>query len=178
MKKVIKLEPPFKPLICPKATGFFKSLLWPDSCVFEWGSGASTLWLAQQVKEGRLISIEHEPGWHREVVRALREHGLQADIRLVNEVKYPGAISEFPDEFFDIVFLDGLDRTRTACAANVVPKLKPGGWLVVDDTNWPWLRAALRRLAAWDQVEYTGEKTGRSDGKVIRGTTTFYRRPE
>jgi len=174
-KKVVTLTQPFKPLLCAESTEFFASILRPDSVVFEFGSGGSTLWLAEHV--GRLISIEHFRGWYDEVNRCLEEKELDADLRLLPETECAGAILEFPDEFFDVVFVDCLDRIRNDCIANSLDKIKPGGWLVVDDSQWAKLRPGLLLVRDWMRINFLGMRTGRSDGKVVRGQVSFCRKP-
>lgn len=178
MKLIKKLEPPFKPLLCQEAIEFFDSIVGPDTTVFEFGSGASTLWLAQRAKH--VMSVEHDEEWFDEVQRVLQEHYLYAEVWLIPEVEkeYPRAIQLLPGWSADIVFIDGLDRTRHKCVMYAMEKIVPGGWLVLDDTSWPRLKPSLRLLAAWERTDYTGEKSGRSDGKVVRGRTSFFKKPE
>jgi len=72
--KMIPLEPSlYRPIISDAAMEFFGSLLRPDSTVFEWGSGGSTIWMAQVVK--RIVTVEHNPDWLAEVRRCAREEG-------------------------------------------------------------------------------------------------------
>lgn len=175
-KKIIRQTPPFKPLLCLKGTAFFASILRPDSAVFEFGAGGSTLWLAGRV--GRLVSTEHQVSWYEEITRCLEEHGLHADLRLLAEGDCAGAILEFPDGFFDVVFVDCLDRIRNDCIANALDKVRPGGWLVVDDSQWAKLRPGLRLVGGWERTDFTGERTGRSDGAVVSGQVSFFCKPE
>jgi len=72
--KMIPLEPSlYRPIISDAAMEFFGSLLRPDSTVFEWGSGGSTIWMAQVVKW--VVTVEHNPDWLAEVRRCAREEG-------------------------------------------------------------------------------------------------------
>lgn len=177
MKLIKRLEPPFEPLLCQEAIEFFGSIVGPDTVVFEFGSGASTLWLAQRAL--CVMSVEHDEEWFDEVQQALREHDLHAYVWLIPDIEkdYPRAIQFLPGWGVDIVFIDGLDKTRHKCVMHSMEKIEPGGWLVLDDTSWPRLKPSLRLLAAWERTDYTGEKSGRSDGKVVRGRTSFFRKP-
>lgn len=187
MKPVRKIEPPFKPLLCSKSIEFFDAIVSPDMTVFEFGSGASTLWLAQRARH--VISVEHDEEWFREVKRALREHALHADVWLITDLEeYPRAILDLPAAMYgpwinvfvpwiNVVFVDGFDRTRNECIAHSMGKITPGGWLVVDDSQWAKLRPGLRLLSDWKCTDFTGERTGRSDGKVTRGRVSFFRKP-
>ena len=44
---------------------------------------------------------------------------------------YAAIIDRFPDDYFDVVQVDG--RCRSSCAMHAIPKIKPGGYLIVDD---------------------------------------------
>jgi predicted O-methyltransferase YrrM len=178
MKLVKGLEPPFKPLLCQDAIDRFEELIDRDSVVFEYGSGASTLWLA--ARTFLTVSVEHDPEWYDEVTT--RQEASNATVYLVqNHTAYVMMADEFPDRFFDVAFVDCLDKLRVHCIKAIIPKIKPCGWLVVDDTSWPMLKGAIGKtsgLARWEREDYKGVKYGRSDGKVVRGMTSFFQKPE
>ena len=67
---------PDAPWLTSEAIAFLERWLEPDAVGFEWGSGRSTVWFAQRVRQ--LISIEHDPHWYEEVTRRLDEKGLEA----------------------------------------------------------------------------------------------------
>ncbi len=119
----------------------------PGARVFEWGSGASTLWLA--ARSGSVHSVEHHAGWAG--VLAPRLPG-NVELRVVEAVTtaspvvpsakpghggldfadYVAAIDDVPGEF-DVVVIDG--RAREACLARAVPRLAPGGIIVFDNVD-------------------------------------------
>tara|TARA_R110000787_G_scaffold32139_4_gene85028 strand:+ start:29 stop:757 length:729 start_codon:yes stop_codon:yes gene_type:complete len=108
-----------------------------DMTVVEFGSGQSTLWLAQRV--GRLLAIEDNPAWHERVKQNIARMGLDnVTLELRNAADYPD-VSAIPDGSVDFCVIDGLDRGR--CAAAILPKIKPGGWIYLDnadkDSNLP-----------------------------------------
>jgi len=90
---------------------------------------------------------------------------------------YADRILQFPNENFDIVFVDGVDRTRVPVMTHAKCKIKPGGWLVVDDSNWPKLELGMRRFDSWPQATFCGWKKGAIDGHPRYGCTTFFRKP-
>ena len=177
MPKLTKpLEPPYKPLLCQEAIDRFEEIINKNSVVLEFGSGASTLWLAERV--GVLISIEHDEEWHNEVIKKLA-HSDHVVVHLVKPEHYTGVPANYPDASFDFVFVDCFDHYRIPCLKSSLPKLKPGGWLVVDDTNWPMLKSVVSVLGRkWEREDYSGLKYGRQDGVVKVGATTFLRKPE
>ena len=46
---------------------------------------------------------------------------------------YASQIDAFPDDYFDVVLIDG--RARPACIMHSVPKIKTGGLLIVDNSD-------------------------------------------
>jgi hypothetical protein len=136
--------------------------------VFEWGSGASTIWLCDH--GAKVISIEHDAEW----VGKVTTRCPAADIRAIPDSAedYIGAIDEFADGSFDIVIVDGLYRPE--CLVRGASKVKPGGLLILDDTDQQKnARARNTALPQWKRVSFTGFKAS----KDVR-QTTFFRRPQ
>jgi predicted O-methyltransferase YrrM len=114
----------------------------------EWGSGRSTIWFAGRL--GRLTSVEHSGEWHRFVNSQLRERGIRnVDYRRIEldhpvdmpttprydvVPKYVAIADEFADGSLDFVLIDG--HYRQACVPAAMKKLKPGGFLTIDNSNW------------------------------------------
>ena len=99
----------------------------------EWGSGKGTLWLLERSKW--LTSVEHHRAWYENVKARLDAAGVNnADYRLVEEKHYLRAIDEIPPGSLDYVIVDGLFRDEATWRS--MPKLKSGGWLVIDNVNW------------------------------------------
>lgn len=163
------------------ATEFIKYVICPTS-VFEWGSGGSTVMF---LKNGvsRLVSIEHHPGWHvhiRDKVAKYNPIGA-LDYRLIpyepgeigpdkaDPAHYKSGSTELgPVNFraycsaidnetpFDLVLVDGM--ARASCLAHAAAKVKPGGWLVLDNTgDRPYYLEKTRHLfAGWETVVIDG----------------------
>jgi hypothetical protein len=64
------------------------------------------------------------------------DHAIDEATRPVYEVipKYVAVFSEFEDDSLDFVVIDG--HYRQACLLAALKKLKPGGLLLVDNSNW------------------------------------------
>jgi predicted O-methyltransferase YrrM len=62
--------------------------------------------------------------------------------------KYAAAILGYPDESFDLVFVDGEASCRDWCIANALPKIKPGGYLLLDDSDWP------QNVPDWEKQDF------------------------
>ena len=99
----------------------------------EWGAGRSTLWLAARL--GSLVSVEHDEAYCRQVQAALEKKGLRnVDLRFhPAEPDYVAVADTLPPARLDFVLVDG--QARDLCALAALPRLKPGGLLVVDNSN-------------------------------------------
>lgn len=136
--------------------------------VFEWGSGASTVWLAAH--GAQVTSVEHDLDW----VSKVSMRCPTATVRAVpeNASKYVEVIDEFGDGTFDVVIVDGTHRAE--CLHRGASKVRPGGLLVLDDTDMRQL-ARLKKsvLPEWKRMSFTGFK---ATGDVRE--TTFFRCPQ
>ena len=184
--KVLIPKNPLPDMSLP-AIVFFEDLLGPELEVFEFGSGRSTIWLAERV--GHLVSLEHNPSWHGEVKRAIKEArvtNVDARYQLLiyakenyqNSIDWASIICEYPDESFDIVSVDGYDDTRIPAIGFSMPKVKRGGWMVVDDSHWKKLGPGLELLKAWKRVDVPGRKPHRTVGAMKDAQTSFFRKGE
>jgi predicted O-methyltransferase YrrM len=106
----------------------------PDDVGLEWGSGRSTIWLARRVK--CLTSVEHDGSWYREIGDQLRQQEISnVDYHLCrDEAAYVSTSEKILPESLDFCLVDGIARDQ--CATAAIPKLKPGGILIVDNCNW------------------------------------------
>ena len=127
---------PAAPWFARDAKRQIEKRLRPNHIGFEWGCGRSTVWLAKRVRE--LVSVEHDPAWAERVRGKLAANGLN-NVTLVVEdgatETYVSPIERFEDEGLDFVLVDGLSGLRDACAVAALPKLRPGGFIVIDDVH-------------------------------------------
>jgi len=106
---------------------FLESYLTKDMHCLEFGAGASTKWLADRVSH--LISIEHDSEWIKKV-----SESLPGNVTLHQHNRdYSVYVSIFPDEHFDFILVDGRDRVN--CVKEALPKLKKGGYLMLDNSE-------------------------------------------
>lgn len=125
--------------------------------VFEYGAGASTVWLAH--RSGEVVSVEHDPGF-AVAVEGLVSGVPNATLLLrpptpsaspvvpsakegyagLDFASYVAAIDEVPGDF-DLVVIDG--RAREACLERALPRLADGGIVVFDNTRRRRYRRAI-----------------------------------
>jgi hypothetical protein len=128
--------------------------------VFEYGCGGSTLFLCEHAE--KVVSVEHDKGWFQLLSDKINELQLQnwegriiepefeaskvksiadpdeygtadAQLNQYRFKKYAEAIDEFEDGKFDWVLVDG--RARPGCLKHATPKVKPGGFLLLDNSD-------------------------------------------
>ena len=178
-RPVLKLKPPYTPEMLPAAYEHMGRLLTKDSDVFEFGSGYSTVWFAQRVR--RVVTVEHDEQWAAETERALRDEQKVSKAKLVqvdDEDEIPGAIEHYGE--FDLILVDCLDRQRVAAISEAAEHVKPGGYLVVDDSQWGMLQPGVQALQAlgWETVAVYAGNHIRHTGVEKQHQTTIFRRPE
>ena len=140
---------PDAPWLTAEATRILDAWLQPEHVGIEWGSGRSTRWFAQRVRH--LLSVEHHAGWHVSVSAQLAADGItNVDYRLLpcepERVETPEwiaamfasdyvrAVDAFEPSSLDFALVDGM--YRSVCALAVIPKLRSGALLIVDNVNW------------------------------------------
>ncbi len=145
-------------------------LIQPDWEAFEWGCGGSTLWLAQRCQT--VVTVEHNIDWLNKTSHELVHYELCAALVFVNQndgdheyADYAAFIDKYPNEDFDLIFVDG--RNRAECIQHALPKLKRGGVLVLDNSERTQYQAALPDWPRWDYA------SGNSEG----WTTTLWVKP-
>jgi hypothetical protein len=116
-------------------------LIRPDWKVFESGSGMSSLFFASRCAQ--LVSVESEKDWY-ELLR------IEFAKRRISNIDYRhrvgdeyARLDDFPDGTFDFALVDGTQRDRVARTA--VQKVRPGGWLMMDNSDVPWADHASAR---------------------------------
>ena len=144
-----------------------------DVRVFEWGSGASTIWLARRVT--RVDSVEHHRGFGEMIQARLAGEFPNADLQIVEPVRSANPVVgshkeghgelDFADYVahidklaatrgpFELIVVDG--RARESCVAAALPHLANGGIIVFDNTRRRRYRAAIASLPV-SEVRYRG----------------------
>lgn len=129
-----------------------------DARVFEYGSGASSVWLGRRAKE--VHSVEHHAGFVEFLHSALSEvpnvqlrhveAPQRGDDARVQSQRHGHAGLDFADYvasidevggLFDVIVVDG--RARAACLRQAIPHLAPDGIIVFDNCNRPRYQEAI-----------------------------------
>lgn len=124
----------------------------PDARVFEYGSGASTVWLARRA--GEVVTVEHDQAWLTKFQRQTAGH--ENVTLLYREIEsgpaaYCSAIDEM-DGDFDVVVIDG--RHRAECLHRAAPRLKQDGIIIFDDSGRSRYRSAIQSSGLHEQRHF------------------------
>jgi hypothetical protein len=151
------------PWITYPAIEFLKQLDLSDKDVFEYGCGGSTIFWGRQARH--VDSVEHEPEFYELVGPALRAN---CSLRLERDPEaYLHAVAR-RGEPYDVIMIDGHSRVR--CAETVVPYLREGGMVILDNSDWFHQASAALRGAGLIEVDMTGF----SPINEFTSTTSFY----
>ena len=171
------------PWITFEARDFIEARLKPEMKVFEYGTGGSTLFFADRVRS--VVSVENDATWAASLQQILSdENNSNVELRLAegspladNEMARPedpdfshsgsrhynrfdfspyvSVIDEYPDATFDLVLVDG--RARAACLHRAAPKVRPGGMLILDNSDRQYYTKNLgHELAEWERYQFYG----------------------
>jgi len=121
------------PWIHPDAVRYFENIIKLDWKVLEHGAGGSTLWLAQRCRT--VVTIEHDPDW-----RMMVREKAPANVTILES--FPDSV----DQPYDCFFIDGAREERGLCLLKAPEFLKPGGWVVLDNSNRPEYAQERRSL--------------------------------
>jgi hypothetical protein len=125
--------------------------------VFEYGGGGSTLYFID--KGANVVTVEHDEDWFNLIQKKISNNknwdGIlekpqfssainnpsNPDLYISMDENYNGrcfrnyasSIDRYPDSFFDFVVIDG--RSRPSCIKHSFCKVKPGGYLLLDNTE-------------------------------------------
>ncbi len=172
---------PEGPWFCTPAVDFLVRILQPHWRVLECGSGRSTLWYARHARS--VLALEDLPAWHAEVNRMLAGHE-NASVELLPARRFPARIGAEPPESFDLVVVDGNEHDehgarlppeadRTACVLAAMPLVRPGGVLILDNSDLPAYRRVDQPLASWHSTRLRGFP----NAPMTPTETTFYWKP-
>jgi predicted O-methyltransferase YrrM len=142
--------------------------------VFEYGSGFGTIWFA---KMANTVSVEDDDEWYAEVRKALKRTKQKVDYHLVPTNEMAQVIDDY--DLFDLILVDCEDSQRAPALERSMSHVKPGGWLILDDSHWPNMKQIQKQLSAWPWTVIAGKHTRHWDhhGKVRDHQTSMYRRP-
>ncbi|MBL6664937.1 MAG: class I SAM-dependent methyltransferase [Rickettsiales bacterium] len=142
--------------------------------VFEFGSGASTLFFARNCQ--KVTSIETNKFWHNIISQRLEENNLTNSKRYLME---DGLDNENYENFlhnlnqkFDIIIIDSIKRYQ--CAIHIKDFVKENGIIILDDSERKNYQKIFDYYAdlGFQQIDFEGIAPGQFK---IKNTTIFKR---
>ncbi len=140
-----------------------------DARVLEWGSGASSVWLAKRA--GSVTSIEHDLDWAAEMAPVLpsnaqvvpvaptlasqSEHPIRSHKKGFEGLDFRDYVEAADRQHgvFDLIVVDG--RAREACLERAIERVAPDGLIVFDNVDRARYREAIERLGSRVTVDWT-----------------------
>lgn len=134
-----------EPWIVPESLDYLRPLIKPNWEVFEWGSGGSTVFWSKHCK--LVVSIEHNEEWITRTTQLLTRHNCLDNwlLQLVPGVgtdhetafrNYADVILKFGKKKFDLIYVDGEASCRGWCLQHALSRVKDGGVLLLDNSDW------------------------------------------
>ena len=162
---------------------FLEANLNSNSKVFEYGGGGSTLFFLERAKE--VVTVEHNKEWFEILSSNISTNSkwkplfiepepstnfddkrfsdpdayfsTEKDFVNKNFKKYASAIDTYADGYFDVVLVDG--RVRPSCMKHGIPKVKKGGYLILDNSDRPYYLEYFLKHDAYlfeEVINYSG----------------------
>jgi len=151
------------------AIDFLSQLNLKEKTVFEYGCGYSTLYWGGRTSS--VISVESNLKWIEKITAEIPGNCTLVATSLDIE-DYAGKINDY-EEQFDIIVVDGLIHTRTACCEKAIDKVMPGGIIILDNSDRCLKSAEILRNAGFIQADFTGFAPL---GPHAQTTTVFFTR--
>lgn len=152
------------------AIDFLKERLNKNMTVFEYGSGSSTLFFADRVKE--IISLETDKSWFEKIKSKLPSN---ASIILFDEnnsaISYSNVIDSL-NKKFDIIIVDAIERNEVLLSS--INYLKEDGVIILDNSDRDEYRSTSDELKKFHfkRIDFWGIQAAYLNKTC---TTIFYR---
>jgi hypothetical protein len=151
------------------AIRFLEDRLTKELSLFEYGSGYSTLFYADLVRN--VVSVESDPTWFEIISKRVPENAKVLLVEADDDGEYCRAIERTPD-LYDVVIVDGRDRVNSFRRG--LSKLTDRGVILLDDAMRERYGEArdIAREAGFRSLDFYGLKP---KGISTERSTLFYR---
>lgn len=149
------------PFLVYEAIDHLETLVSPGVSIVELGGGNSTLWFLE--RGASVTTIEHSEAWADSIMNAVIERLGQSGAERLTLVIAEGAnaisaLESLPAESVDVALVDCMNAFtwRKAGVEAVIPALRSGGTLCLDNSDHPNNWAAVTMLGRESRVRFTG----------------------
>ncbi len=132
---------------------FLEKRLNKELTMFEYGSGNSTIWYSQRIRQ--ITSCENDKAWFAKV-EVMLEKSDNAQVTLQESREdYIKEITKYAGQF-DVILIDG--RWRNECATNCLTALSKHGVIIFDNSDREKYAPGLQFLADADfrRIDFKG----------------------
>ncbi len=141
------------PWITYPAIDFLSTRLPRLETVFEYGSGNGTRWWAARSKQVK--AVENDVEWYKKMKKI-----IPTNVDLYYEDLNKG--SNYEEKIlidqcdYDVIIIDG--RRRNNCMDQSLKKIKPGGVIILDNSDRPEYEEGIRHLIAggFRKIDFSG----------------------
>jgi len=147
---------------------FLKEKLNTNLSILEFGSGNSTLFLAERAK--KVISFEHSKDWHQKILKKIPAN---VDLTITSPLSATDYLKLLVEELrFDVIVVDGLFRNE--CITASLKHLSEVGIIILDDSERDEYIEGIAFLiqSGFRQLKFSGIAPGIFFRKC---TTVFYK---
>jgi predicted O-methyltransferase YrrM len=170
------------PWLTDTANSFLANLLWTGHHlkILEFGMGSSTLFFSRAEAVQHLVSVEHDYNYAFKTIKEQQKAfipTIKYDVHII-PTPYHSICDKYDDDYFDIVLVDG--RNRVKCIQQAIPKIKPGGILILDNSERDYYQPGILLLKTWVQTVFgqSGPTRYGFDGPAGWTTTIFFKPPQ
>jgi hypothetical protein len=170
-RRLLTADP--QPFMSFGAIRFLESVTWPGCRVLEVGGGNSTLWFLS--RGANVTTIEHSNEW----LSAIREKAGDTPSLTMHNLAGEDALrflASLPDRSFDLALIDcGSAATSRPMALQAAKaKVSPGGWMVLDNSDFPAVKPATEHMAGYPARKFVGYGPRQP---AVTQTTCWWLRP-
>ena len=149
------------PWISYPAVDYLRKIVKPETRVFEWGSGGSTIFFA--LLGARVSSMESSLSWKKIIDEGLQKQPEEVlrriDMRFVPAEESPQKMQEYIDEVakggpWDLILVDGWERVR--CIETARAHTAPGGVILLDNANLAHYKDVPQIMAGFERIQFPG----------------------
>lgn len=152
------------------AVEFLSERLNGNMIVFEFGSGNSTLFFADRVRE--IYSVEHNKEWFEKVSKSLPSNSYLHLIESETQLSYLEPMQSKHIKY-DLIIVDGIYRND--CLLESIKYLKQGGVIILDDSERGEYFEGITQIVekGFKKLDFWGI----SPGYLYRKSTTIFYNP-
>jgi len=172
-----KIKKYYTPWVVVNTKNWLDNFLKKDMKIFEYGSGESTIYFSQHVKN--IYSAEHDNDWFIKIKKMCKKFAIKnctlflikpeknqdnhdeiysSSNQIYNNLsfeKYCKKIKDFPDNYFDLIFIDG--RARNGCLLHSLLKIKKHGAIILDNSEREEYNQGKTSLATFEKIIFQGQ---------------------